>query len=213
MSRHPRRGALHCVRLVLALGLFAAGVARAEVKIGFIDSDRIFSEYAKTREAQEAFNREVQDLADNAREMKAEIDEMQRKLDAQGPMMSEAKREEQTKALQDKISAYEAFVQKNWGPSGEVSRLNEQFLRPILDRVSKIVTSIGQDEGFSLILDAADGNIVFGDKTLDLTDRVLGALRDEDAGQAPVGGNAGLGKQPPPGQTTPPNLQPENVGK
>jgi outer membrane protein len=207
MSRHPRRGTLHCFRLVLALGLFAAGVARADVKIGFIDSDRIFSEYAKTREAQEAFNREVQDLADNAREMKAEIDEMQRKLDAQGPMLSEAKREEQSKALQDKISAYEAFVQKNWGPSGEVSRLNEQFLRPILDRVSKIVTSIGQDEGFSLVLDAADGNIVFGDKALDLTDRVLGALRDEDAGQLPRAGRAGLGQPPPVTQPTTPQKQ------
>lgn len=213
MSRHRRRGALDYVRLVLALGLFAAGVARADVKIGFIDSDRIFAEYAKTREAQEAFNREVQDLANNAREMKAEIDEMQRKLDAQGPMLSEAKREEQSKALQDKISAYEAFVQKNWGPSGEVSRLNEQFLRPILDRVNKIVTTIGQDEGFSLILDAADGNIVFGDKTLDLTDRVLGALRDEDAGQEPFAGRAGLKGQPSTNQPTPPNPPPNEPGE
>jgi outer membrane protein len=207
MSRHRRGGALRYVRLVLALGLFAAGVARADVKIGFIDSDRVFAEYAKTKEAQEAFNREVQDLAENAREMKAEIDEMQRKLDAQGPMLSEAKREEQSKALQDKISAYEAFVQKNWGPSGEVSRLNEQFLRPILDRVIKIVTTLGQDEGFSLILDAADGNIVFGDKALDLTDRVLGALRDEDAGQEPFSGRGGVNAQTSTNQQTPPPSQ------
>jgi outer membrane protein len=177
MSRLPRGGALHSAGLIIALGLLAAGIAWADVKIGFIDSDRVFKEYAKTKEAQEAFNREVQELANTARDMKAEIDDLQRKLDAQGPMLSETKREEQTKALQDKVSAYEAFVQKNWGPSGDVSRLNEQFLRPILDRVTKIVTSIGQDEGFSLILDAADGNIVFGDRTLDLTDRVLGALR------------------------------------
>ena len=193
MIRHRLRSALHCVGLVLALAVLAAGEARADLKIGFIDSDRIFEQYAKTKEAQDAFNREVQDLANSARDMKTEIDDLQRKLDSQGPMLSEAKREEQTKTLQDKVSAYEAFVKKNWGPSGEVSRLNEQFLRPILDRVTKIVTTIGQDEGFSLILDAADGNIVFGDKTLDLTDRVLGALRDEDAGVAPAG------KKPPGG--------------
>jgi outer membrane protein len=169
------------------------------VKIGFIDSDRIFSDYAKTREAQESFNREVQELASTAREMKTEIDDLQRKLDQQGPMLSEAKREEQSKALQDKVSAYETFVQKNWGPSGEVSRLNEQFLRPILDRVHKILSGVAQDEGYSLIFDAADGNIVFGDRTLDLTDRVLGALRDEDAGRAPTTGR-GRGTQPPTGQ-------------
>ena len=112
-------------------------------------------------------------------------------------MLSEAKREEQSKAVQDKVSAYEAFVQKNWGPSGEVSRLNEQFLKPILDRVHRIVTGFGQDEGYSLILDASDGNIVFGDRTLDLTDRVLAALRDEDAGREPAARGRG-GIQPAP---------------
>jgi len=54
----------------------------------------------------------VRELSATAREMKAEIDELQRKLDQQGPMLSEAKRDEQTKALQDKISVYESFVQK-----------------------------------------------------------------------------------------------------
>jgi len=197
MIRHLRGGALHCAVLALGTALLLAGTARADVKIGFIDSDRIFSEYAKTREAQESFNREVQELANTAREMKAEIDDLQRKLDQQGPMLSEAKREEQSKAVQDKVSAYEAFVQKNWGPSGEVSRLNEQFLKPILDRVHRIVTGFGQDEGYSLILDASDGNIVFGDRTLDLTDRVLAALRDEDAVREPAARGRG-GIQPAP---------------
>jgi outer membrane protein len=216
MIRLLRRSALHCAFLVLALGLLGPRGALADVKIGFIDSDRLFSDYAKTLEAQESFNREVQSLASTAREMKTEIDELQRKLDQQGPMLSEAKREEQSKALQDKISAYESFVQKNWGPSGEVSRLNEQYLRPILDRVQKLLAGIGQEEGYSLILDAADGNIVFGDRTLDLTDRVLGMLREEDAGRSPTTSGRGRGtQQQPTGQQfptgqPPPVEQPDN---
>jgi len=111
----------------------------------------------------------------------------------------EAKRDEQNQVLQKKIADYDAFVQKNWGPKGSVSQLNEQFLKPIVDRVHKIVTTFGSDEGYSIILDAADGNIIFGDKALDLTDRVLEQLRKEDsnglpqptgsAPPAPTGGN------------------------
>jgi len=160
-------------------------VSAADLKIGFIDSERIFAEYPGTREAQVSFNREVQDLTKTAREKKAEIDDLQRKLDAQGPMLSEAKRDEQNQALQKKIADYETFVQKNWGPQGEVSKMNERFLKPIVDRVHKIVTGIGTDEGYSLVLDAADGNIIFGDKTLDLTDRVLDSLKKEDASGLP----------------------------
>ena len=177
---------------VLALCLAFPGTSgAADLKIGFIDSERIFADYAGTREAQVSFNREVQELTKTAKEKKTEIDDLQRKLDAQGPMLSEAKRDEQNQVLQRKIAEYDAFVQKNWGPQGAVSKLNEQYLKPIVDRVHKIVTSIGSSEGYSIIMDAADGNIIFGDRTLDLTDRVLDLLKKEDTSGVPTPSNPG----------------------
>jgi len=184
MARQRSRRAVVWAIAFSCLGLPTLGSA-ADLKIGFIDSERIFAEYPGTQEAQRSFNREVQDLTKTAKEKKAEIDDLQRKLDAQGPMLSEAKRDEQNQVLQKKIGDYDAFVQKNWGPQGEVSKMNERFLKPIVDRVHKIVTAIGTDEGYSLVLDAADGNIIFGDKTLDLTDRVLDSLKKEDASGLP----------------------------
>ncbi len=211
MSRHWLGRAVDCFVLVVLLAFLAPTPARADIKIAFIDSDRIFDEYAKAKGAQESFNRDVQDLATSARDKKSAIDDLQHKLDAQSPMLSEAKREEQNQELQKKIADYEDFVQKNWGPGGAVSRMNEDYLRPILDRVHRIVTQIGTDEGYMLILDAADGNVVFGDKTLDLTDRVLGALRDEDAGKTPTTG-AGRGQQSQQQQQQQPNPQGNTPG-
>jgi Skp family chaperone for outer membrane proteins len=124
----------------------------------------------------------VLELSKTAKEKKSEIDELQRKLDQQGPMLSEAKKDEQNREIQRKAGEYETFVQTNWGPGGRISKLNEEFLKPIVDRVHAIVAEFGTEEGYSLILDAADGNVVFGDKALDLTDRVLLALREEDEG-------------------------------
>jgi outer membrane protein len=193
MTRHSLGRALTWVTLV-AIGLVAMpSLARADVKIAFIDSDRIFSEYSKTQEAQAAFNREVQELSRTAREKKSEIDDLQRKLDQQSPMLSEAKRDQQQVALQQKISEYESFIQKNWGPGGDISKLNEDYLRPIVDRVHKIVAEIGNNEGYQLILDAADGNVIYGDKTLDLTDRVLTRLKEEDEGKVPAAGSGTTG--------------------
>jgi outer membrane protein len=183
MTIQRTRGALVWALLGVVVALFAGPVsAWADIKIGFIDSDRIFAEYPKTREAQESFNREVLELSKTAKEKKAEIDELQRKLDQQGPMLSEAKKDEQNREVQRKLGEYETFVQTNWGPGGRISKLNEEYLKPIVDRVHAIVAEFGTEEGYSLILDAADGNVVFGDKALDLTDRVLLALRQEDEG-------------------------------
>ena len=167
--------------------ILSPALAGADLKVGFIDSDRIFENYPKTQEAQAAFNREVQELSKTAREMKSQIDELQKKLDQQSPMLSDAKRDEQGAELRRKTSEYETFVQSNWGPGGRISKLNEEYLKPIVDRVHAIVVEIGQQEGYSLILDAADQNIIYGDKLYDLTDRVLTALRDEDEGKRAPG--------------------------
>lgn len=193
MTRHAGRGALLWVALWMSLSalLVASPVRAQSLKVGFIDSDRIFAEYPKTKEVQESFNREVQDLSKTAREKKTEIDELQRKLDQQSPMLSDAKKDEQNQLLQKKIGEYEAFVQTNWGPNGKISKLNEEYLRPIVDRVHNIVTIIGTDDGYSLILDAADGNIVFGDRQLDLTERVLSLLKTEDENATPTRGRSG----------------------
>jgi outer membrane protein len=181
MTRHRKTSAVVWGALIGLLALLgAAPQASADLKIGFIDSDQIFANYQKTKEAQVSFEREVADLSKTAREKKNEIDELQRKLDQQGPMLSEAKRDEQNRVLSQKVGEYEKFVQEQWGPGGRISRLNEEYLKPIIDRVHAIVASIGAEEGFSLILDAADGNVVYGDKSLDLTDRVLSELRTED---------------------------------
>ena len=188
MSRQRRRGGIVWGALIgLAILMGGAAGASAEIKIGFIDSDQIFEKYPKTKEAQASFEREVVDLSKTARDKKNEIDDLQRKLEQQGPMLSEAKRDEQNRILQQKVGEYDKFVQEQWGPGGRIGRLNEEYLKPIIDRVHAIVAYIGTEEGFSLILDAADGNVIYGDKSLDLTDRVLSELRTEDETGIPIG--------------------------
>ena len=188
MTRHRIGRALLWVALSISATVLIAGppAGAADLKIGYIDSDRIFDQYAKTREVQQSFNRDVEELSKTARSKKTEIDELQRKLDQQSPMLSEAKRDELNLALQKKISEYEAFVQSNWGPSGHIAKLNEEYLKPIIDRVHNIVTVFGTEDGYSLILDAADGNVVFGSKEYDLTERVLTALKAEDDSGTPT---------------------------
>src|SRR6267143_797440 len=130
MTRQRAGGTIVWALFGAVVALCAAPVvARADIKIGFIDSDRIFAEYPKTREAQESFNREVLELSKTAKEKKTEIDDLQRKLDQQGPMLSEAKKDEQNREVQRKVSDYETFVQTNWGPGGRISKLNEEFLK------------------------------------------------------------------------------------
>ncbi len=71
MTRQRAWGTVVWAVSVLCLTVSRPAVA-ADLKIGFIDSERIFAEYAGTQEAQKSFNREVQELTKTAKEKKAE---------------------------------------------------------------------------------------------------------------------------------------------
>ena len=160
-----------------------AGPARAQnVRIGFVDSQRIFNEYKSAQEAQDRFGREIQSWRTEADDRRRQVDELRNELKDQDPLLSEAKRLEKESALQKALSDYDRFVQDFWGPNGKVQRLNDEITREVIGKVRDAVELLANREGYDLVLDAADGNVIFGVKSLDLTQRVLDELNKSTVG-------------------------------
>ncbi len=160
-----------------AICLAAAGAASAaDLKLGFIDSERIFKEYKGTQAAQQQFDQDVQEWNVQAQNYKKDIERLRVELEGQGPMLSDEKKIEREQELQSKLNQYDQFVQSIWGPSGLIAQRNEELTRPIVAKIKTVLGKIGTDEGYSIIFDAADGNIVYGEPSFDLTDRVLLSL-------------------------------------
>ena len=150
--------------------------AQSEVRIGYLNSERILSEYTSLAEAEKAYRQDVDDWNREAQARKREIERLEAELDQQEPMLSDEKGREKQEDYVKKVGDYEKFVQSIWGPNGKVTQRNEEILRPIIKRVQEILTEIAQLEGYTLILDAADGNILYADPSLDLTQQVLDEL-------------------------------------
>lgn len=164
----------------LSVICLAAGVAgAADLKLGFIDSERIFKEYKGTQAAQQQFDQDVQEWNVQAQNYKKEIERLRVELEGQGPMLSEEKKIEREQELQSKLTQYDQFVQSIWGTSGLIAQRNEELTRPIVVKIKTVLSKIGVEDGYSIIFDAADGNIVYGEPTFDLTDRVLQSLNQE----------------------------------
>jgi outer membrane protein len=166
--------------LLLSFALAAAASA-ADFKIGFIDSEKIFAAYKGTNQAQSEFNSDIekwtQELDSKQRDLQQARDEYQN----QSLILSEAKKREREEELQQKQSDLDAFKLDIWGPSGKVAQRNDQLTRPIIEKIKQVLTDLGENEGYSIIFDATDGNVVYADHALDLTDEVIrrvNALQD-----------------------------------
>jgi outer membrane protein len=172
------------VPLLVVLACAAlAGPARAQnVRIGFVDSQRIFNEYKSAQEAQDRFGREIQSWRTEADDRRRQVDELRNELKDQDPLLSEAKKLEKESTLQKAVSDYDRFVQDFWGPNGKVQRLNDEITREVIGKVRDAVELLANREGYDLVLDAADGNVIFGVKSLDLTQRVLDELNKSTVG-------------------------------
>ena len=112
--------------LARALCRSGARLGAADVRIGYIDSARIFQEYKDAQEAQQRFDRQVQGWRDEAAEKEKAVKQLRDEVRDQAPILSALKRQEKEEALQRAISDYERFIQEIWGPQGRAAQENER---------------------------------------------------------------------------------------
>jgi outer membrane protein len=162
---------------VLAVLALAAAPLRAETRFGYIDSGRIFTEYAAAKDAQARFDRQVQGWRDEATEKEKVVSQLRVEVRDQSPILSSLKRQEKEEALQKAISEYERFIQDVWGPQGRASQENERATAEVVRLIRAAVEKVAGEKNLNLVLDSASGVIIYADRTLDVTGDVLTELK------------------------------------
>ncbi len=161
---------------LFAAGLLASAQAQAQMKIGYIDSQKILSEYQAAIEAQQKLEKESQEWGQELQKMNERFRELQEQLDQQSLLLSEAKKKEKTQELQNLALEIQQYQNEKWGDSGEFFRRREILLKPVFDSINEVIHKLGEDEGYDYIFDTVSGNILHAKQKYDLTEQVLAEL-------------------------------------
>lgn len=185
------------VRVKLMVGLMAgllfctawhSATLADEMKIGFVNSAEIFSQYKTFADAQEKFNKEVEEWQEKAQTMKAEVDSLASYLKGEIAVipprlpfhaLSESKQREKQEEYKTKESAYLEYVNTVFGPDGTAERRNAELTQPILDKINSIIAKIAQEENYTYVFDAVGGGIAYADTKYDLSKRIIEELNKE----------------------------------
>jgi outer membrane protein len=168
--------ALIALGVVTLAGAAPAAFAATDLRMGYIDSARIFLEYKDAQEAQQRFNRQVDSWRDEAAEKEKAVNDLRKEVRDQSPILSAMRRQEREETLQRAISDYERFIQEVWGPQGKASQENDKATGEVVGRIRAAVERIAGNKGLTLVLDSAGGFIIYADKSLDLTTQVIDEL-------------------------------------
>jgi outer membrane protein len=152
---------------MVAAWAFAAGAA--ELKIGFVNTERVFREAVPAKRAQQALEREFS--ARNAELAKVEKQgrDLQTELERENVTMPEAARRDKERQLAD-ISRNFQRLQREIREDLNLRR-NEELAK-VQERATRVITPIAEQEKFDLIVQEA----VFASSRIDITDKVIRAL-------------------------------------
>ena len=152
---------------VLALAAF--GAQAQELKIGYVNSDRVLREATPAKAAQARLEAEFakrdKGLADLATTLKAAVD----KLEREALTLSEADRVRRERDLSDQDREIQ---RKRREYQEDLSQRKNEELNAVVERANKVIKQIFETEKYDLILQEA----VFAGPRIDITDKVIKAL-------------------------------------
>lgn len=167
------------IRLLAAAALFfaaAAPVAAQELKIGYVNSERVLREAAPAKAAQgklEAeFGRRERDLNEQATRLKADADRLQK----DEPTLSEG---EKVRRQRELVEQDRDLQRKRREFQEDLTQRRNEELAAVVERANRAIKQIFDAEKYDLILQ----EVVFAGPRVDITEKVIRALN----GPAPAG--------------------------
>ena len=159
---------------ILSLVFFS--VIIAEIKIGYIDSNEIMSNFEEVRQVQVDLEKEQRRLEGEFNNLVNQLDSLKQEFERQRLLMSESRRQEKENEIINMEQSVQKFQLEKFGPEGEIYRKQNELLKPVLGKIDVAIQKIGSDRGYDFILDAMSGALLYALDSHNLTEDVMDEL-------------------------------------
>lgn len=160
---------LRAMAAAASLALLPLFAQAQDLKIGYVNSERVLREATPAKAAQaklEAeFGKRDRELADQASKLKAAAE----KLDKDAPTLSEAERNRRQRELVDQDRDLQ---RKRREFQEDLNQRKNEELAGVVERANRVIKQIFDQEKFDVILQ----EVVFASARVDITDKVIKAL-------------------------------------
>ena len=163
---------IKCIILTLTL----ASITFADVKIGYVDSNEIMNNFDEVRQVQADLEKEQRRLESEFNELVFGLDSLKQDYDRQRLLMSDTRRNEKENEIANKEKSVQKFQLDKFGPEGEIYRIQNELLKPVLAKIDAAIQKVGSERGYDFILDAMSGALLYALDSHNLTEDVMDEL-------------------------------------
>jgi outer membrane protein len=142
----------------------------AELKVGYVQVDKILQEAPQTAESGKKLEREFSPRSLELDKTQKQIRDIEASLDKEGVTISETERRNKERDVSNlKIE----FQRKQRELREDINLRKNEELSSLQDRINKAVQTVSETEGYDLVV---YGGVAFASKKIDITDKVLKLL-------------------------------------
>lgn len=172
------KGFKSCIKLfgvvLLSYFLLFTGTGNAEatpakpLKIGVVNRLQVLEQSQEGNIAKNQLEKEKNEKQKELDKIQDELKKLQDELEKQGALLTEEKKREKEETLvrkgRDLKRMYEDY-------NRDLAKRQEEILGGIMVKIHQVIKDYGQEQGFSVILDA--NTILFGGQEIDITPEII----------------------------------------
>lgn len=165
----PMRPLLRTFTLGATLALASAGVLAQDVKIGFVNSERVMRESNLAKAAQAKLEAEFGRRERELRDTTAKLQAAAEKFEKDRPLLSEA---EQTRRQRELVESERDLQRKRREFQEDAQARRNEELQAVVEKANRVIKQIFDQEKYDLIVQDA----IHASNRIDITTKVINAL-------------------------------------
>lgn len=160
------------ILLILSLGLISLGFA-AELKLGYVNTDRLLLESNEAAEISRLFNLDKQNWTNQIKKLDDDIKLMERNFEIDKLTKTEAAKREAQAKIDTKKGEAGRLLEEYFGEGGRAEQRYRELIDPLTLKIHNLIVTTAEDEKYTMIFDVSMGTVLYALPALDLTEQVL----------------------------------------
>lgn len=170
------------------IGLWgSASEARAQQRIGYIDTQSILEELPEYATVQQKLDKLEEEWRAEIQDQKERVQKLENEYQASRLLYTDKERKQKQKAIEEAQRKVEQLRQQYFGPEGELYTRQKQLMQPIQERILNATEEVATAEGFDYVFDKSEKVLfMYAREEYNLNDSVLrelGITPNQNAGR------------------------------
>ncbi len=148
--------------IILFFAIAPLALVAQESNIAYINSQELFGQMPELSSIETQLNTKQEQVKKNVAALEAEYNNKMQEFQNSTDEVTESIIMDRQKQIQQIEERYQSFMENS---QKEIQDLQQRLIAPVQEKLQKAIQSVGEEKGFTFILDLASGSVAYHSPT------------------------------------------------